>query len=155
MFTIKLCKTVFDLEKAKNVTEDYIEWLDMDLTFQNVKNVLEGFNELYSPPEGCYLIAFAEDGEIAGGVALRRFETEICEMKRLYVYPEYLRKGLGEALCKELIKQAKMLGYKKMRLDTIGKLNAANRLYDKLGFHEIEPYRENPDKTARFMEYKL
>ncbi len=76
-------------------------------------------------------------------------------MKRLYVYPEYLRKGLGEVLCRELIKQAKDLGYKKMRLDTIGKLNAANRLYDKLGFYEIEPYRENPNQTARFMEYSL
>ena len=76
-------------------------------------------------------------------------------MKRLYVYPKYLRQGIGEALCKELIVQAKKSGYLKMRLDTIGKLQAANRLYDKLCFYEIEPYRENPDETARFMEYKL
>jgi ribosomal protein S18 acetylase RimI-like enzyme len=76
-------------------------------------------------------------------------------MKRLYVYPQYLRKGIGEAWCKELVTQARKLGYRKLRLDTIGKLEAANRLYDKLGFYEIEPYRENPDKTARFMEFIL
>jgi putative acetyltransferase len=155
MFTIKLCTTISELKLAKKITEDYISWLGIDLTFQKVEDELAGFNEMYSPPDGCYLIAFAENGETAGGVGLRRFEAGICEMKRLYVYPEYLRKGLGEALCRELIIQAKKLGYEKMRLDTIGKLKAANRLYDKLGFYEIEPYRENPDKTARFMEYKL
>ncbi|MGB5528756.1 MAG: GNAT family N-acetyltransferase [Ignavibacteriaceae bacterium] len=140
---------------AKKITEDYIKWLDMDLTFQKIENELIGFNDMYSSPKGCYLIAFAENGETAGGVGLRKFEEGICEMKRLYVYPKYLKKGLGEALCRELIKQAKKFGYKKMRLDTIGKLKVANRLYDKLGFYEIEPYRENPDKTARFMEYIL
>ncbi|MGB5289131.1 MAG: GNAT family N-acetyltransferase [Ignavibacteriaceae bacterium] len=155
MFTIKLCKTSPEFEKARKVTEEYIDWLGMDLTFQKVENELAGFTAMYSPPEGCYLIAFAENGETAGGVGLRKFEEGICEMKRLYVYPKYLKKGLGEALCRELIKQAKKFGYKKMRLDTIGKLKVANKLYDKLGFYEIEPYRANPDKTARFMEYIL
>ena len=155
MFTIIQCTRISEFGLAKKITEDYIKWLGMDLSFQKVENELSGFNEMYSPPEGCYLIAFTENGETAGGVGLRRFEAGICEMKRLYVYQEYLRKGLGEALCRELIIHAKKLGYKKMRLDTIGKLKAANRLYDKLGFYEIEPYRENPDKTARFMEYKL
>jgi len=155
MFTVKTCKTVSDYETAKRITEDYIEWLGMDLTFQKVESELAGFKEMYSPPKGCYLIALTEDGNIAGGVALREFSTGICEMKRLYVYPKYLRQGIGEALCKELIGQAKKSGYLKMRLDTIGKLQAANRLYDKLCFYEIEPYRENPDETARFMEYKL
>ena len=155
MFTIRLCKTASEFEIAKKITEDYINWLGMDLTFQNIENELTGFNEMYSPPEGCYLIAITENGKKAGGVGLRKFSADICEMKRLYVYPDILRKGLGEALCKELIKQAKGLGYQKMRLDTIGKLKAANRLYDKLGFYEIEPYRENPDKTARFLEYLL
>lgn len=155
MFTIRLCKTAAEFEIAKKITEDYINRLRMDLTFQNIDNELAGFNEMYSPPEGCYLIATTENGKTVGGVGLRKFDADICEMKRLYVYPEYLRKGLGEALCLELIMQAKRLGYKKMRLDTIGKLNAANRLYDKLGFYEIEPYWENPDRTARFMEYSL
>jgi len=155
MFTVKTCKTVSDYETAKRITEDYIEWLGMDLTFQKVESELAGFKEMYSPPKGCYLIAFTEDGNITGGVGLREFSTDICEMKRLYVYPKYLRQGIGEALCKELIVQAKKSGYLKMRLDTIGKLQAANQLYDKLGFYEIELYRENPDETARFMEYKL
>lgn len=155
IFTIRICRTKSEFEIARKITEDYIEWLGMDLTFQEVDKEITRFNEMYSSPKGCYLIAVAERGEIAGGVGLREFEPGICEMKRLYVYPKYLRKGLGENLCKELIKQAKKLGYRKMRLDTIGKLKAANKLYEKLRFYEIEPYRENQDKTARFMEYIL
>ena len=155
MFTIKSCKTISDYEAAKRITKDYIKWLGIDLTFQKVESELSGFKEMYSPPKGFYLIAFTKSSNIAGGVGLREFSPDICEMKRLYVYPKYLRLGIGEALCRELITQAKKLGYLKMRLDTIGKLKAANRLYDKLGFYEIEPYRDNPDKTARFMEFQL
>lgn len=155
MITTKVCKTISDFEKAKKITEDYIEWLGMDLTFQNIENELAGFKEMYSLPKGCYLIAFTENGDIAGGVGLREFTLYICEMKRLYVYPNYLRQGIGETLCKEIISQAKRLRYLKMRLDTIDKLEAANKLYEKLGFYKIESYRENPDKSARFMELKL
>jgi putative acetyltransferase len=155
MFSIKACESISDYETAKKITEDYITWLEIDLTFQKVENELAEFREMYSSPKGCYLIAYTVNGGIAGGVGLREFSPGICEMKRLYVYPRYLRQGIGEALCKELMVQAKRLGYMKMRLDTIGKLAAANRLYDKLGFYEIEPYRENPDRTARFMEILL
>ena len=155
MFTIRLCKTTSEFELARKITKDYIEWLGMDLTFQKIEDELLDFNDMYFPPNGCYLISFTENGEIAGGVGLRKFQGDICEMKRLYVYPKFLRQGLGETLCKEMIKQARVHGYKRMRLDTISKLKAANSLYDKLGFYEIEPYRENPDKTARFMEYIL
>jgi len=155
MFTIKVCKKVSEFGIAKKITKDYIEWLGMDLKFQNIEHELAGFNVMYSPPKGRYLIAITENGDVAGGVGMRKFGAEICEMKRLFVYTEYPRQGLGEELCRELIRQAKKIGYKKMRLDTIGRLKAANKLYDKLGFYEIEPYRENPDKTARFFEYKL
>ena len=79
----------------------------------------------------------------------------MCEMKRLFVYPRYLKHGIGRKLCLELIAKAKSLGYNKMRLDTLTRLEAANKLYKKLGFYDIEPYRINPDPTAKYMELKL
>ncbi len=155
MFKIKICSSISDYKEARRITGDYIEWLNIDLSFQNIEEELKGFESVYGPPKGCYLLASGIEGATAGGVALREYSAGICEMKRLYVYPPYLGKGLGRPLCNELLKQAKQMGYKKMRLDTMTKLEAANRLYEKLGFYEIEPYRVNPEKTARFMEILL
>ena len=155
MHRIKICESTDDFEKAKNLARDYIDWLNMDLTFQDVDGEFKDFEKMYSKPEGCFLIALKEQEIIAGGVGLRMLTRDICEMKRLFVYPEYLKKGIGKRLCLELIMQAISMGYKKMRLDTLARLEAANKLYEELGFYEIEPYRENPDPTAKFMELKL
>jgi GNAT superfamily N-acetyltransferase len=110
---------------------------------------------MYSKPEGCFLIAVSDDAEVLGGAGLRKLTPDICEMKRLFVYPEHLNRGIGKRICIDLIVQARNLGYKKMRLDTLDRLKAANKLYEKLGFYEIGQYRENPDPTAKFMELKL
>ena len=155
MYTIKICESADDFEKAKNLARDYIDWLDMDLTFQDVDGEFRDFENMYSNPRGCFLIACTEKEVIAGGVGLRMLTKDICEMKRLFIYPEFLGKGIGKKLCLELILQAKSMGYKKMRLDTLARLEAANKLYKKLEFYKIEPYRENPDPTAKYLELKL
>jgi carbonic anhydrase len=155
MCTIKVCNTDVDLKKAKKLTCDYIAWLGMDLSFQDVDDEFVEFEKMYSKPKGCFLIAVKEKDEVLGGVGLRKLKTDICEMKRLFVYPEHLNRGIGKRLCLELIMQARNLGYRKMRLDTLARLEAANKLYKKLGFYEIEQYRENTDPTAKFMELKL
>lgn len=155
MYKIKICESFSDFEKAKKITYDYIDWLNINLAFQNVDDEFRDFENMYSKPEGCFLIAFNEEDEVMGGVGLRKLTAEICEMKRLFVYPEYLKQGIGKRLCLKLIKQAKILDYKKMRLDTLARLETANKLYNKLGFYEIKKYRENPDPTAKFMELKL
>lgn len=155
MYTIKICESTNEFEKAKRLVYDYIDWLKMNLAFQNVDDEFRKFENMYSKPGECFLIAVTEKEKILGGVGLRMLTTDICEMKRLFVYPEYLKMGIGKRLCLELIIQAKCMGYKKMRLDTIARLEAANKLYKKLGFYDIEQYRENPDPTAKFMELKL
>jgi len=76
-------------------------------------------------------------------------------MKRLYVYPNYQGSKIGLQLCETILTIAKKLRYQKMRLDTIAKLDKAIRLYQFLGFYEIEKYCENPDETAQFMEIML
>jgi ribosomal protein S18 acetylase RimI-like enzyme len=76
-------------------------------------------------------------------------------MKRLFVYDAFKRKGVGRTLCTKLIQEAMHLGYTKMRLDTLGRMKAAMRLYQNLGFKEIKPYRFNPDPTTKYMELHL
>jgi len=148
------CFTDTEYAVARKISKDYVEWLNMDLTFQGIENEFSEFRSIYSPPGGAYLLAFS-DKQAAGGVGLRKFEADICEMKRLYVYDRFKSKGIGKALCNQLIQLAKHLGYARMRLDTIGRLEAAIQLYESLGFKDIEQYRHNPDPTTRYMELNL
>lgn len=139
---------------AKSITENYVEWLAIDLSFQNIRAEMDRFEQEYGLPDGCYLIAVVHEN-LAGGVGLRKFKNDICEMKRLYVIDEFRRKEIGRKLCEALIQRAGALGYKKMRLDTLERLDRANRLYEKLGFYDIPAYRENPEPGARYMEYLI
>jgi len=154
MVEIKHCSKDSDFSSAILITKDYIRWLNMDLSFQDIDNELSNFPSMYGPPNGLFLLAWHRD-ELAGGVGLRMIEHKVCEMKRLFVYDQFKSKGVGRSLCKALIQEAKNMGYEKMRLDTLERMKAAIRLYESLGFEEIEPYRFNPDPTTKYMELSL
>ncbi len=154
MIEIKHCTSVSDFSQAIRITKDYIEWLNMDLGFQDINKELEGFSFMYGQPDGLFLLAL-DVGVLVGGIGLRSFKPSICEMKRLFVYDHYKGEGVGRILCEALIKEAKGLGYEKMLLDTLNRLEAATALYKSLGFKEIPPYRYNPDPTAIYMELDL
>ena len=154
MMEIKQCIQDTDFAIARRISTDYVQWLDMDLTFQDIDHEFADFESVYGPPAGAYLLAYVND-QPAGGVGLRKFSKGICEMKRLYVYDPFKHQGIGRALCKELIRMAKHMGYTRMRLDTIGRLKAAIKLYERLGFKDIDQYRHNPDPTTRYMELNL
>ena len=47
------------------------------------------------------------DSYPAGCVALRSFKPGICEMKRLFVKPEWRTKGVGKALAEKIISEAR------------------------------------------------
>lgn len=96
------------------------------------------------------------EGQLACCVALHRIEPGICEMKLLYVRPRFRGKGLGRALAERIIAEARQIGYRRMRLDTVEPLmKDAVAMYRKLGFKEIAPYRSNPIAGAMYMELEL
>ena len=111
----------------------------------------------YVPPRGQLLLATL-DGAPAGCVALREIDSASCEMKRMFVYTQYHGKGVGRLLAEAIIKEARALGYRTMRLDTSVRQDAANGLYRRLGFQTIEPYYELAEDVRNwlvFMELKL
>ncbi len=151
---VHLCQTEADFNIAKSIAKNYMQWLGMDLNFQNTDKEFNQFDTMYGAPEGAFIYVTI-DGKIAGGVATRKIDDKVCEMKRLYVYSEFQGKGLGKLLCQKIIDISKELGYQKMRLDTVSRLESANALYQKLGFKDIPAYYPNPDPTVRYMEYSF
>ena len=143
------------IDQARTLFREYEAWLNLDLCFQNFEKELSELPGAYTPPSGRLLLAFEND-ELAGCVALRKLSDEICEMKRLFLRPQFHGKGLGRELAERIIEEARAIGYQRMRLDTLTKqMSSATRLYRSLGFTEIEPYYNNPVPGASFMELKL
>jgi ribosomal protein S18 acetylase RimI-like enzyme len=96
-----------------------------------------------------------EKGAAVGCVALRRLDGETCEMKRLYVKPHFRRAGVARALAQDLLAEARRMGYRRMRLDTLPMMGEAQRLYRSMGFREIAPYYQNPLPGTVYMELRL
>lgn len=142
------------LAQARTLLLEYAESLNVDLAFQNFDRELAEFPANYLPPAGSLLLASRDEG-LAGSVAMRRLDKEICEMKRLYVRPAYRDCGVGRALADAIIDAAKRAGYRRMRLDTLPGMGDAQRLYGILGFREIAAYYENPIAGTKYMELDL
>jgi putative acetyltransferase len=144
-----------EVQEARQLFEEYAEWLGFNLCFQNFDKELAQLPGDYAPPNGRLLLAIAND-QVAGCVALRKIGEGIGEMKRLYVRPEFRGKGLGRTLTETIINAAREAGYQRLRLDTLpGKMDQAIAIYRSLGFKDIERYYNNPYEAAAFMELTL
>jgi putative acetyltransferase len=141
-----------DLERVRGLFLEYQQDLPFDLSFQDFARELRELPGRYARPAGCLLLAIWSQ-ELAGCVALRQIGEGVCEMKRLFVRPAFRSKGIGRTLAKAIIEEARRIGYKRMRLDTV--LEPAKSLYRSLGFQEIPPYQHVPIKGVVFMELKL
>lgn len=143
------------VERIRALFLEYAESLGFSLCFQGFDEELAGLPGTYSRPEGRLLLVRQDDAD-AGCVGVQRLESNLCEMKRMYVKPIFRGKGLGRALAETAICEASAAGYQAMRLDTIEPLmSSAVALYRTLGFREIAPYRSNPIPGALYMELVL
>jgi GNAT superfamily N-acetyltransferase len=143
-----------DVEAVRMLFLEYQESLGVDLCFQRFDREVAGLPGDYTPPGGRLLVA-RDNGAAIACVALRRLDTETCEMKRLYVQRSHRGLGLGRALAEAVISEARLIGYERMRLDTLPSMSEAAVLYERLGFRDIEPYTENPVPGARFLQLEL
>lgn len=153
-FEVKQATTAEDFAAARTLIKNYAAELDVDLCFQDFTEEIEKLSEMYGPPSGCLLLASASR-EVVGCVAVRKFDVESCEMKRLYVQPQHRGSGVGRQLAEIAIATAAKLGYAQMMLDTLPDMNEAQTLYASLGFEEISSYYPNPLAGVRYLACPL
>ena len=111
---------------------------------------IEDLPDKYGPPDGVLHLILA-DGKPAGCIGLRKLDETRCEMKRLYVRPEYRRHQLGDQLVQRILQDARNLGYKEMLLDTLPQLDRAIRLYRRHGFEFVACYNDSPVESTVYM----
>jgi ribosomal protein S18 acetylase RimI-like enzyme len=148
-----------DIPEVRAMLKEYVEWIGLDLAFQEIDAELDGLPGDYAPPRGALFVAI--DGRrYLGMIALRAITTPgiegpIGEMKRLFVRPEARGRGLARQLITTLFDEAKRLGYSELRLDTLPMMGDAQALYEAYGFVDIAPYYETPIAGTRFMSKKI
>jgi GNAT superfamily N-acetyltransferase len=144
-----------DLPRVRELVRDYVAWIGLDLAFQEIDAEIDGLPGEYAPPGGILLVACRPGGPPVAMIALRPFGDTIAEMKRLYVQPSARGHGLARALILRLLDEARSLGYREIRLDTLPMMGEAQALYAALGFVDIAPYYDTPIAGTRFMSKKL
>ncbi|KAI6861262.1 hypothetical protein KC343_g5554 [Hortaea werneckii] len=169
-FTIFPAKTQEDLNAIVQLFKAYALALGIDLTFQDFASEVATLPGKYASPTGCLLLARDVAGRGVGCVGLRPLPAKqddgggddgvaagvpCCEMKRLYVDPSQRGSGLGRLLAERVVCEARSMGYRRMRLDTLPSMLSARALYKALGFREIEPYYQTPIDGTIFMELEL
>ncbi|HZY52698.1 MAG TPA: GNAT family N-acetyltransferase [Reyranella sp.] len=159
--TISAPRTPADHEAIKALFREYAESLGFSLAYQDFDQELADFPGKYSSPDGALLLARVGE-EPAGTVALRKLDTGVCEMKRLYVKPQFRGRrttdgrSIGRALAEDIVGIGRERGYQRLRLDTIGgKMHQALALYRSMGFVEIPPYYASPIPDTAYLELVL
>ena|SRR6266404_1504275 len=149
---VRIARSKDDYQQVAALLRAFVEWhgerhaadrhiVESYFDPQAFSGELDNLPGEFAEPHGRLLVA-EEDGRIAGCVALRDLGEGACEMKRMFVYPEFQGRGVGQLLGRAIIGEAKAIGYRKMLLDTGPEQREAQALYRKLGFKDVEPYYE-------------
>ncbi len=154
--TIRPVADAADLADVIRLFRAYAESLPIDLAYQGFEAEMAAMPGKYAPPKGVLLIARDAGGRAVACAALRPIEPDgTCEMKRLYVTTEGRGQGLGRRLVETLFSEARRIGYREMRLDTLPTMSEAIALYGRFGFTPMEAYYDTPIEGTLFMRKVL
>lgn len=147
-----------ELDALRGILRDYASGLGVDLCFQDFDSELATLPGLYAQPRGALLTAFVNDS-LAGCCAMRPLDNvdypNACEMKRLFVRPQFRKLGIGRLLVEAILDAARQAGYGSVLLDTLSDMETARALYHELGFDEIPPYYHNPIPGSHYLKARL
>ena len=168
MVEIIVAQSAAQLQQVRELSQAYVAWLvELDTSlgvydpdvfkaygYEGGEAHLPGE---YAAPDGCLLLAVV-DSRPAGCIALRKLDESTCEMRMLFVHPEFQGLGVGRALVVGLLEEGKKMGYSSMRLETSRHMVSAHHLYASIGFREVGRYHDRDDSLKEietFMERRL
>lgn len=146
-------------EHAAALIREYLEWLnegiqrDYGLEFDVDAMIESDLSEpdKFHPPSGrFYLVQVGNN--IAGMGCLKKLADGVGEIQRMYVPPRFRGKGIGRAIVNRLIDDARSIGYRQLKLESLEFLAAAHSLYRSVGFREIDPYVDNSMRSYQAAE---
>jgi putative acetyltransferase len=151
---IVLAETGKDIAEVKLLFQEYWDSFGFTPCFQGFSDEVAGLPGKYALPDG-RLGLLLVDGRPSGCAALRRFDAERCEAKRLFVRPAFRGRGLGRMLLEWVIAEARSAGYREIVGDTMPVMAEALAMYDRRGFERTGPYEENPTSGAVYLRLRL
>jgi len=158
-------ESVGQLIGGREIQLQYIAWItsmlrlehDIALSPDSVNQLMDEIISdwsLYSGRQGRFFLAYI--GKIVGGMAgIKHVSKDVCELKRLYVSPLYRRVGLGKSLVERLLATARILGYSKIRLETLDYMVEAVRLYESLGFVRTPEFTGAEGRAYGIQEHEI
>lgn len=145
--------------QAGVIVREYLEWLnehiqrdygiEFDVEAMVRSDLLDAHK--FHPPDGRFYLVYYRD-QLAGVGCLKRLDQDAAEIQRMYVPPAFRGKGIGRAIVNRLIEDARSIGYRQLRLESLEFLDAAHSLYRSVGFHEIDPYVDNSMESYQTAE---
>lgn len=154
MIEIGHATTAEQIERVRALFLEYQASLDVDLCFQGFADEVARLPGSYALPLGRLLLCTVNQVP-RGCVALQAITSEDCEMKRLYVQPGQRGLGLGRSLVDRVLTEARVIGYRRIYLDTLPSMARAAAMYEARGFKDVAPYRHNPVVGTRYMALDL
>jgi putative acetyltransferase len=154
MVTIVPAVSADDIQRVRELFGEYQRALGVDLNYQGFEDEVASLPGAYAPPRGALFIALDGD-DAAGCVAMRPLGEDLCEMKRLFLRASLRGRGAGRLLAERAIDQARAIGYRAMRLDSLPTMKEAIALYETLGFRRIPAYYPSPVAGTVYMELEL
>lgn len=143
-----------DVGDIRQLLREYRAEVEEDTCFETFEEELAGLPGAYSRPSGVIVMGF-ERRKPAACACLRPLSRSECEMKRLYVRPEARGGGIGQALVRRLLREARGIGYSALKLDTLISMESAIRLYERMGFQRIPPYAGQPTVSVVCFEREI
>ena len=110
-------------------------------------NDIDNFQQVYENNHGTFLVVL-DNKRLIGTGALKRMDENTAELKRLWLLEEYHGQGIGHRIVMQLFDFARQKGYTRIRLQTGETQIRALEFYKRLGFYEIESYRESMDNIS-------